>query len=55
MKRTLLASAFAVMALAASAQVLEVTKMKGDGFGFIPKSLTTTGVIADEVVKLARK
>ena len=45
MKRTLLASAFAVMALAASAQVSEVTKMKGDGFGFIPKSLTTTGVI----------
>ena len=33
------------MALAASAQVSEVTKMKGDGFGFIPKSLTTTGVI----------
>lgn len=45
MKKTLLASAFAVMALAASAQVSEVTKMKGDGFGFIPKSLTTTGVI----------
>ena len=45
MKRTLLASAFAVMTLAASAQVSEVTKMKGDGFGFIPKSLTTTGVI----------
>ena len=45
MKRTLLASAFAVMALAASAQVSEVTKMKGDGFFFIPKSLTTTGVI----------
>ena len=45
MKRTLLASAFAVMALAASAQVSEVAKMKGDGFGFIPKSLTTTGVI----------
>ena len=45
MKRTLLASAFTVMALAASAQVSEVTKMKGDGFGFIPKSLTTTGVI----------
>ena len=45
MKRTLLASAFAVMALAASAQVSEVTKMKGDGFGFIPESLTTTGVI----------
>lgn len=45
MKRTLLASAFAVMALAASAQVSEVTKMKGDGFGFIPKSHTTTGVI----------
>ena len=45
MKRTLLASAFAVMALAASAQVSEVTKMKGEGFGFIPKSLTTTGVI----------
>lgn len=33
------------MALAASAQVSEVTKMKGDGFYFIPKSLTTTGVI----------
>ena len=33
------------MALAASAQVSEVTKMKGDGFGFIPKSLTTTGII----------
>ena len=33
------------MALAASAQVSEVTKMKGEGFGFIPKSLTTTGVI----------
>ena len=33
------------MALAASAQVSEVTKVKGDGFGFIPKSLTTTGVI----------
>lgn len=33
------------MALAASAQVSEVTKMKGDGFGFIPKCLTTTGVI----------
>lgn len=45
MKRTLLASALAVMALAASAQVSEVTKMKGDGFDFIPKSLTTTGVI----------
>lgn len=45
MKRTLLASAFAVMALAASAQVSEVTKVKGDGFFFIPKSLTTTGVI----------
>ena len=45
MKRTLLASAFAVMALAASAQVSEVTKVKGEGFGFIPKSLTTTGVI----------
>ena len=45
MKRTLLASVLAVMALAASAQVSEVTKMKGDGFGFIPKSLTTTGVI----------
>ena len=45
MKRTLLASALAVMSLAASAQVSEVTKMKGDGFGFIPKSLTTTGVI----------
>ena len=45
MKRTLLASALAVMALAASAQVSEVTKMKGDGFYFIPKSLTTTGVI----------
>ena len=45
MKRTLLASAFAVMALAASAQVSEVTKVKGDGFGFIPKSLTTTGII----------
>ena len=45
MKSTLLASALAVMALAASAQVSEVTKMKGDGFGFIPKSLTTTGVI----------
>ena len=45
MKRTLLASAFAVMALAASAQVSEVTKVKGDGFDFIPKSLTTTGII----------
>ena len=45
MKRTLLASAFAVMALAASAQVSEVTKVKGEGFDFIPKSLTTTGVI----------
>lgn len=45
MKRTLLASALAVMALAASAQVSEVTKVKGDGFFFIPKSLTTTGVI----------
>lgn len=45
MKRTLLVSAFTVMALAASAQVSEVTKMKDDGFGFIPKSLTTTGVI----------
>ena len=45
MKRTLLVSAFTVMALAASAQVSEVTKMKGDGFGLIPKSLTTTGVI----------
>ena len=33
------------MALAASAQVSEVTKMKGDGFDFIPKSLTTTGII----------
>ena len=33
------------MALAANAQVSEVTKVKGDGFGFIPKSLTTTGVI----------
>ena len=37
MKRTLLVSAFAVMALAASAQVSEVTKVKGDGFDFIPK------------------
>ena len=45
MKRTLLASAFAVMALAASAQVSEVTKVKGEGFDFIPKSLTTTGII----------
>lgn len=45
MKRTLLASALAVMALAASAQVSEVAKMKGDGFGFIPKNLTSTGVI----------
>lgn len=45
MKRTLLASAFAVMALAASAQISEVTKVKGDGFDFIPKNLTTTGVI----------
>ena len=45
MKRTFLASAFAVMALAASAQVSEVTKVKGDGFDFIPKSLTTTGII----------
>ena len=45
MKRTLLASALAVMALAASAQVSEVTKVKGGGFGFIPKSLTTTGII----------
>lgn len=45
MKRTLLVSAFTVMALAASAQVSEVTKMKGEGFDFIPKSLTTTGVI----------
>lgn len=45
MKRTLLASALAVMALAASAQVSEVTKVKGDGFDFIPKSLTTTGII----------
>ena len=45
MKRTLLASALAVMALAASAQVSEVTKVKGDGFDFIPKSLTTTGFI----------
>ena len=45
MKRTLLASTLAVMALAASAQVSEVTKVKGDGFDFIPKSLTTTGVI----------
>ena len=44
MKRTLLASAFAVMALAASAQISEVTKVKGDGFDFIPKSLATTGV-----------
>ena len=33
------------MALAASAQISEVTKVKGDGFDFIPKSLTTTGVI----------
>ena len=33
------------MALAASAQVSEVTKVKGDGFFFIPKSHTTTGVI----------
>ena len=45
MKRTLLASAFAVMALAASAQISEVTKVKGDGFDLIPKNLTTTGVI----------
>ena len=45
MKRTLLALALAVMALAASAQVSEVTKVKGDGFDFIPKSLTTTGII----------
>ena len=40
MKRTLLVSAFAVMALAASAQISEVTKVKGDGFDFIPKGLT---------------
>lgn len=33
------------MALAASAQISEVTKVKGDGFDFIPKGLTTTGVI----------
>lgn len=39
MKRTLLVSAFAVMALAASAQISEVTKVKGDGFDFIPKIL----------------
>ena len=45
MKRTLLASAFAVMALAACAQISEVTKVKGDGFDFIPKNLTTIGVI----------
>ena len=45
MKRTLLVSAFAVMTLAASAQISEVTKVKGDGFDFIPKGLTTTGVI----------
>lgn len=32
MKRTLLVSAFAVMALAASAQISEVTKVKGDFF-----------------------
>ena len=45
MKRTLLASALAVMALAASAQDSEVPKMKGDGFAIIPKNLTSTGVI----------
>ena len=45
MKKNLLASAFAVVALAASAQVSEVVTVKGEGFGFIPKNLTTTGVI----------
>ena len=45
MKRTLLASALAAMALAASAQVSEVTRVKGDGFYFMPKSQTTTGGI----------
>ena len=45
MKKNLLASAFAVVALAASAQVSEVATVKGEGFGFIPKNLTTTGVI----------
>ena len=45
MKRTLLTSALTVMALAASAQVSEVAKAKGDGFYFMPKSHTVTGVI----------
>lgn len=45
MKRILLTSVLAVIALAASAQVSEVTKVKGDGFYFLPKSQTTTGVI----------
>lgn len=45
MKRTLLTSALAVMALAASAQVSEVTKVKGDGFYFMPKTQSTAGVI----------
>lgn len=39
MKRTLLVSAFAVMALAASAQISEVTKVKGDGFVLLSLNL----------------
>lgn len=45
MKRTLLTSALVVMALAASAQVSEVVKVKGDGFYFLPKTQSTAGVI----------
>lgn len=45
MKRTLLASAFAALALAASAQTQEVLKVKGDGFRFLTKGLTTEGKV----------
>lgn len=45
MKRTLLTSALAIMALAASAQTQEVARVKGDGFSFINKNLTTEGKV----------
>lgn len=45
MKRTLLASAFAVLALAASAQTQVVLKVKGNGFSFLGKNLTIEGKI----------
>ena len=45
MKRTLLASAFAALALVASAQTQEVLKVQGDGFRFLTKGLTTEGKV----------